>query len=45
MDEATQNGYWGSMTISELHTKVAHLERELQEARDLLAQATHDRGP
>ena len=30
------------MTISELHVKAARLEKELQETRDLLAQATHD---
>jgi len=30
------------MNISELHAKAARLERELQEIRDLLAQANHD---
>ncbi len=30
------------MNISELHAKAARLERELQETRDLLAQANHD---
>ena len=32
------------MNISELQAKAARLERELQETRDLLAQATHDPG-
>ena len=32
------------MNISELHAKAARLERELQETRDILAQATHDPG-
>lgn len=32
----------GAVDISELHGKIARLELELQEARDLLAQATHD---
>ncbi len=30
------------MNLAALHTKAASLERELQETRDLLAQATHD---
>ncbi len=30
------------MNIPELHAQVARLEKELREARDLLAQATHD---